>query len=179
MDGIDVMAARAKIERVKGRLAELDALDRDLDALLGPSTAPVAITVSSDDDPERLAKSVATHVDAKLRQATQRRAGPKPKASVPKRSKAKAVPTASSESASAPTAPKRPRPTADVETPKSAIVKLLEDGPLTAEEFSAALGQIPESVGTYEAKRQALARLAKAGTVQKLPDGGYQLARPT
>jgi len=179
MDGIDVTAARAKIERVKGRLAELDALDRDLDALLGPSTAPVAIAVSSDADPERLAKSVAAHVDAKLRQATKRRAGPKQKASAPKRSKAKAGTAASAEQASAPATHKRSRATAGVETPKSAIVKLLEDGPLTAEEFGTALAAIPESVGTYEAKRQALARLAKAGTVQKLPNGGYQLARPT
>lgn len=95
-----------------------------------------------------------------------RRAGPKPPKTASKRFKAKDAPAAS---------PKRPEPL----TPKAAIVQLLEAGPLTAEEFGDALSKIPESVGTHEAKRQALARLAKAGTVQKLPNGGYQLARPT
>jgi hypothetical protein len=157
MDGIDVTAAKAKIERVKGRLAELDALDRELDVLLGAAPSAATATTAS-----------ATTAPASPR-PSKRRAGPKPPKSKGARRK----------TTTAPVEAKPTRRSSEPTTPKAAIVKLLEDGPLSAEEFGAGLAAIPESIGSHEAKRQALARLAKAGTVQKLANGGYQLARPT
>lgn len=157
--------------RIEKRLvARLDVvMDRVLTRVLGGDIAPP-------EPPPKLPQAKPTSPA----RPSKRRAGPKATKTPAKRQKRTQTIGALPESASAPASNPPPRRrAAGPETPKTAILRLLEDGPLTAEEFAKGLKGIPKSVGTHEAKRQALARLAKSGTVQKLPNGGYQLARPT
>lgn len=141
---MDITAISSRVERIKGKIAQLDAVERQIDELLGSvPTSTANIHVSSDVDPDRVAAAVSGALKgaaAAPRAPTKRRAGPAPKKTAAKR---KARPTAAA-------APADPSPA------REAILSALRSGPKTVDELATS---VATAGGTRDATIQALRRL--------------------
>jgi hypothetical protein len=165
MDGIDSAIDRVLKAKIGDRIkARLDALIEQTvtETLEGEKASSTTTVLAPPPAP------APTWPAAPSPAPTKRRAGPKAKPTKAKRTKPKASPAVESSKSAA-----RSKPG---EGPRAEIVKLLEDGPLNAEEFATALAGVS---GSIEARRQAVQRLVKAGNVQRAADGSYKLVRPT
>lgn len=145
-------------------------VQRELAKALGVE-APVA------EDPDRLVKSVAPSAVTVVMETKPAPKKPAKRRAAAKTGKGKATATKTRQAAAPGRGGPMPGSVADQ------IVKALTDGPLTEPEFGEVLARID---GTEEAKRQAIARLAKSGRVNVQSERGgrtYRLgstdARPT